>query len=87
MDLANLSNLLERGADKISEALPRVFTKRSQTRVLLGGGKKMGVGWEVGLEEGGKIEIKRQVVAYLVRGEVGIIPVEMIFFDLELNWM
>jgi len=29
MDLANLSDLLERGADKISEALPRVFTKRS----------------------------------------------------------
>lgn len=29
MDLANLSDLLERGADKISEALPRVFTKRT----------------------------------------------------------
>jgi hypothetical protein len=29
MDLANLSDLLKRGADKISEALPRVFTKRS----------------------------------------------------------
>lgn len=55
--------------------------------MLLGGGKKMGVGWEVGLEEGGKIEIKRQVVANLVRGEIGIIPVEMIFFDLELNGM
>ena len=29
MDLANLGDLLERGADKISEALPRVFTKRT----------------------------------------------------------
>jgi len=27
--------------------------------VLLGGGKKMGVGYEVGLEEGRKIEIER----------------------------
>jgi len=27
--------------------------------VLLGGGKKMGVGCEVGLEEGRKIEIER----------------------------
>lgn len=27
MDLANLGDLLERGADKISEALPGVFTK------------------------------------------------------------
>ena len=29
MDLANLVDLLERGADKIGEALPRVFTKRT----------------------------------------------------------
>ena len=55
--------------------------------MLLGGGKKVGVGCEVGLEEGGKIEIKRQVVANLVRGEIGIIPVETTFFDLELNGM
>ena len=55
--------------------------------MLLGGGKKVGVGCEVGLEEGGKIEIKRQVVANLVRGEIVIITVEMIFFDLELNGM
>jgi len=47
----------------------------------------MGVGCDLGLEKGGKIEIKRQVVANLVRGEIGIIPVEMIFFDLELNGM
>ena len=45
----------------------------------------MGVGCEVGLEEGRKIEIKRQVVADLLRGEVEIIPMDMIFFDLELN--
>jgi hypothetical protein len=47
----------------------------------------MGVGCEVGLEDGREIEIERQVVTDLFRGEIGIIPVEMIFFDLELNGM
>jgi len=55
--------------------------------VLLCGGKKIGVGCEVGLEEGRKIEIERKVVADLLRGEVEIIPMELIFFDLELNGM
>ena len=53
--------------------------------MLLCGGKKIGVGCEVGLEEGRKIEIERKVVADLLRGEVEIIPMELIFFDLELN--
>jgi hypothetical protein len=51
----------------------------------LGGGKKVGVGCEVGLEEDREIEIERQVMVNLLRGEVGIIPMEMIFFYLESN--
>jgi len=40
---------------------------------------------EVGLEKSGKIEIKGEVVVNLLGGELGVIPVERVIFNLELN--
>lgn len=58
MDLANLGDLLEGGADKVHQALPRVLTKGTQARMLPGGGAEVGVGQELRFQEGGKIEIE-----------------------------
>jgi hypothetical protein len=43
------------------------------------------IGGEVGLEKSGKIEIKGEVVVNLLGGEFGVIPVERVIFNLELN--
>ena len=39
----------------------------------------------MGLEKSGKIEIKGEVVVNLLGGEFGVIPVERVIFNLELN--
>jgi len=43
------------------------------------------IGGEVGLEKSGKIEIKGEVVVNLLGGELGVIPVERVIFNLKLN--
>jgi hypothetical protein len=43
------------------------------------------IGGEVGLEKSGKIEIKGEVVVNLLVGEFGVIPMERVIFNLELN--
>jgi hypothetical protein len=43
------------------------------------------IGSEVGLEKSGKIEIKGKIMVNLLGGECGVIPVERVIFNLELN--
>lgn len=39
----------------------------------------------MGLEKSGKIEIKGKIMVNLLGGECGVIPVERVIFNLELN--
>jgi len=75
MDLANVGDLFERGADKVDQALPRVFAERAKSGMELDGSDQVGVRGEMGLEEGGKIEVEGEVVVDLGGGESGVIPV------------
>jgi hypothetical protein len=43
MNLADLDDLLEGGADKVCKALPRVFAKWAQTWIFLYGGQDVSV--------------------------------------------
>jgi hypothetical protein len=43
MNLANLDDLFERGADKVDKALPRVFAKWTQAWIFLHSGEEVGV--------------------------------------------
>jgi hypothetical protein len=44
MNLADLDDLFERGADKVGKALPRVFAEGTQAWIFLHGGEKVSVG-------------------------------------------
>ena len=53
VDLADLDDLFERGADKIGEAFPGIFAEGSQSRVsFLGGGEGEVGGGESGEKRG-----------------------------------
>jgi len=43
MNLPDLDDLFERGADKVRKALPRVFAKWAQTWIFLYGGQDVSV--------------------------------------------
>ena len=75
MDLADVGDLFERGADKVGQALPRVFAERAKSGMELDGSDQVRVRGEMGLEEGGKIEVEGEVVVDLGGGESGVIPV------------
>jgi hypothetical protein len=57
MNLANLDDLFERGADKVGEALPRVFAKGAEAWIFLHSGEEVGVGRDLRLKQGGQIKI------------------------------
>jgi hypothetical protein len=57
MNLANLDDLFERGANKVGKALPRVFAKGTQTWIFLHSGQEVGVGRDLRLKQGGQIKI------------------------------
>ena len=69
MDLANMGDLFEGGADEVDQALPRVLAEGAKSRVELDGSSEVGVCREVGLEEGGKIEVEGEVVMDLRGGQ------------------
>lgn len=75
MDLANMGDLFEGGADEVDQALPRVLAEGAKSRVELDGSSEVGVCREVGLEEGGKIEVEGEVVMDLRGGQGWVIPV------------
>lgn len=52
MDLADVGDLFERGADKVGQALPRVFAERAKSGMELDGSDQVRVRGEMGLEEG-----------------------------------
>ena len=87
MNLANLNDLLERGADKVGKTLPRVFAKGTQTRIFLYCGEKGSVGCDMGLKQGGEIKLQAEIVLDLGSGERWVVPVEMFPFDVELDWL
>ena len=69
MDLADVGDLLEGRADKVGQALPRVFAEGAKSGMELDGSSEVGVCREVGLEEGGKIEVEGEVVMDLRGGQ------------------
>ena len=52
MDLANMGDLFEGGADEVGQALPRVFAEGAKSGMELDGSDQVGVRGEMGLEEG-----------------------------------
>jgi hypothetical protein len=85
MNLADLDDLFQRGADKVSKALPRVFAKGTQAWIFLYGGEKVSVRCDLGLKQGWQIELQAEVVLDLGRGEGWVIPVEGLTSDVELD--
>jgi hypothetical protein len=57
MNLANLDDLFERGADKVGKALPRVFAKGTQAWIFLHSGEEVSVGRDLRMKQGGQIKI------------------------------
>jgi len=57
MNLADLDDLFERGADKVGKALPRVFAKGAKTWILLYGGEEVSVRRDLGLKQGEQIKV------------------------------
>lgn len=57
MNLPDLDDLFERGADKVRKALPRVFAKWAQTWIFLHSGEEVSVGQDLRLKQGGQIKI------------------------------
>lgn len=76
MNLANLNNLLEGGADKIAKAFPRIFAEGTQAGILLQGSGKVRIGGKIRLKNFGKMKWKREVTLNLGGGKRGIVPVE-----------
>ena len=68
MNLADLNDLFQRGADKVGKALPRVFAKGAKAWIILHGGEEVDVGRDLGLQEGRQIKIQGEVVLDLGRG-------------------
>ena len=57
MNLADLDDLFERGADKVGKAFPRVLAKGTQTWIFLHSGEEMIVGCDLGLKQRGQIKL------------------------------
>jgi hypothetical protein len=85
MNLADLNDLFERGADKVGKALPRVFAKGAEAWIFLHGGQEVSVRRDLGLKQGGQIKVQAKVVLDLGRGEGWVIPVEGFTSDVELD--
>ena len=57
VNLADLYDLFERGADKVGKAFPRVFAKGTQAWIFLHSGEEVSVGRDLRLKQGGQIKI------------------------------
>ena len=57
MNLTDLDDLFERGADKVGKALPRVFAEGTQAWIFLHSGEEVSVVRDLRLKQGGQIKI------------------------------
>lgn len=76
IDLADLDDLLQGGADEVGEALPRIFPEGPKSRVGLPG---LGQPWIFSgarVQEGVEIEVEAEIVLEGGGGEEGIVPKE-----------
>lgn len=74
VDLADLDDLLEGGADEVGKALPRILTQGAQAGVGLAGLGKPRVLGGVRTEQGVELQLKAEVVLQGGGGKDGIVP-------------
>jgi len=74
VDLADLDDLLERGADEIGEALPWILAEGAEAGMGLKGFRQPAIPLRGGMEERGKVEIEAEVLFQGGDGKQGVIP-------------
>lgn len=74
VDLADLDDLLERGADEVREALPGILAEGAEAGMGLTGFRQPAISAGGGMEEKVEVEIKAEVLFQGGAGKQGVIP-------------
>ena len=74
VDLADLDDLLERGADEVREALPWILAEGAEAGMGLTGFRQPAVSAGGGMEEKVEVEIKAEVLFQGGAGKQGVVP-------------
>ena len=81
VDLPDLDDLLEGGADEVGEALPGILAERPETGVGLAGFGQPGIPGGDGAEEGVEFQIKAEVVLEAGGRKKGVVPDQLAVAD------